>query len=393
MHEILIALASSIVSSLVTFTGIFLTPLGAALAKRIASSTLHFTSDRYALLDNLSIIVRPANRVSSKRKPLSLAVGGQFFPNVAYPETDTRSIFWSIDLYESGLRDPLFNENGVEIQFYFDPDELWVPLRFTSSPRAAYVSALNRSQLEWSASGQFARASDTVSLIRGAVENGEVELVGAEIRLDLPMIVNLPQVNISNVYDGRELGFSGLSKLNLISRERTALLAVPRYAWVLGVADSSRLKFADIKLGHSNSGGCQGGVLKLSSCRGVEMTDCELFGLGTVGLELLGCREVLITRSVIHNCTYQIARLKDCRNITFDHCIFEGNGQFDGIVFDGELLSISFIECQFIRNAMSGVLLKILDDRLHCRTLVQILVPISMILKIDNTDANTKTTP
>ena len=70
-------------------------------------------------------------------------------------------------------------------------------------------------------------------------------------------------------------------------------------------------------MGHApQKGSCVGSVLRFVNCSDVYMDSLELFGCGTYGIELEGCRNVYVSGTKIYECTYGALKIANS-NIEF----------------------------------------------------------------------------
>lgn len=156
-----------------------------------------------------------------------------------------------------------------------------------------------------------------------------------------------------NAYDGPEIALKGVRNL-VIKGEASnlpLLLAEPRYAYIFSLYDCSNITFENIIMGHTNKGYCEGGVVALNDCRKINFFNCDLFGCGTEGLTANNVDGVKFNNSHIHDCSYSIMTLYNCRNFSFNNSMFFNNRMFNLVnIQGGATTTIRFTNCHFFQN-------------------------------------------
>ncbi len=88
------------------------------------------------------------------------------------------------------------------------------------------------------------------------------------------------------------------------------------FAEVISLLYSKNVRLENLTLGHHvEPGHCGGGVVAAWFVDDLEIVDCDLYGCGTEGLELIGCSDVLLQGSVIRECSYNILNAQGCQNV------------------------------------------------------------------------------
>ncbi len=138
-------------------------------------------------------------------------------------------------------------------------------------------------------------------------------------------------VSWSKQYDGKQLNVSKVKNLKIVGvgRKRPRLLARPRYAWVLRFVASQNVTLDNLVLGHTVAGGCMGGVVAMERTKKAQILRCDLFGSGTIGVQLNRVSGFVMDRSVIHGCTYGILMIKRSAGALFKRSTFRDNKEFD----------------------------------------------------------------
>ncbi len=117
-----------------------------------------------------------------------------------------------------------------------------------------------------------------------------------------------------------ELSIFGLVNLSLVGSgsENCSIVTEPRYANVLQFRDSNGITLSGLTVGHTEGVGyCTGGVLDFNSCDEVTITDCDLYGCGTVGISAQHCRGITAEETTIRECSYGALEMISCYDVRF----------------------------------------------------------------------------
>lgn len=160
------------------------------------------------------------------------------------------------------------------------------------------------------------------------------------------------RVFLLDASDGPEIAIKGVKNMTIKGGNiLPTLLAEPRYAYIFSFYECSSITFDNVILGHTNKGYCEGGVVFLSKCKKIKFNDCDLFGCGTEGLTAFNVEGLEFHNSRIHDCSYSIMTLNNCKNCNFTNSLFFNNREFNLVDIDGDVTSnIRFKGCQFFQN-------------------------------------------
>lgn len=120
--------------------------------------------------------------------------------------------------------------------------------------------------------------------------------------------------------DGYELVLENVENLYLVGHGQgnTRIVTEPRYANVLHFAWCENVNLVSLTAGHTPAPGyCAGGVLYFENADGMNVTDCDLYGCGTLGIEAVSCRRVTATDTVIRECSYGAVEARSCFDVRF----------------------------------------------------------------------------
>lgn len=191
------------------------------------------------------------------------------------------------------------------------------------------------------------------------VEPGTYDLGSPGVMSSLPAGGSL---RARRVHDGLELEIRGVKNLTIRAAKptisgkihgawdsRPRILARPRYAFVLRFVSCSKITLDNLVLGHTMAGYCRGGVLAAERSSDIQVKASELFGSGTVGVDLKKVAGFAMDRSVIRDCTYGIANVEKSVKVRFFDTRLEGNRKFD-LVELRKSPGVRFTRCTFKRN-------------------------------------------
>ena len=122
------------------------------------------------------------------------------------------------------------------------------------------------------------------------------------------------------------------------------------YSRVLSFVNCNALFFEGLTMGHDvEPGTCSGSVLYMEGCSGGAVTDCDLYGCGTYGLELLNVSGMKISGTNIHDCSYGLVDLYNVYNMTFEDCSFMDSVEYSMFsVYDS--YEVQFNDCLISGN-------------------------------------------
>lgn len=157
-----------------------------------------------------------------------------------------------------------------------------------------------------------------------------------------------PHVSYQQEHDGVTVVVSDVSNMTIRGSGvlSSSLLAEPRYSFVIEFVDCSDLLISNLIAGHTSGGYCTNGVFGFSNCSDVVISDCDLFGCGTVGLDLLDSSRFRFTNSIIRDCAYGIMEFINSHDLLFENSVFRDNGEYFGVELR-ECGGIEFNSCSF----------------------------------------------
>ncbi len=152
-----------------------------------------------------------------------------------------------------------------------------------------------------------------------------------------------------DVFDGRQLTLVGMKNLVIRGERNSRLVVEPRYAFCLRFIDCEKCTVDNLTIGHTEGGYCAGGVIGIEGGSANMVTNCDLYGCGTYGLDISGTEGFKMFSSNIHDCTYGIMQLRNSNDVKLTHCDFFNNREFTLIESYG-CNGLAFEDCRFFAN-------------------------------------------
>ena len=163
------------------------------------------------------------------------------------------------------------------------------------------------------------------------------------------IISKQPLVVSESETDGRQLALVNFSGLIIKGQHNSSIEVDPRYSYCLYFINCDHCEVHNLIIGHTEGGYCSGGVIGVRGGRQNMVKDCDLYGCGTYGLDLIETTDFGMINSNIHDCTYGIMQLRSCMAVRFNKCDFFSNREYTLIEGWGNE-GLSFSECRFFAN-------------------------------------------
>ena len=158
-----------------------------------------------------------------------------------------------------------------------------------------------------------------------------------------------PLVVSEDVFDGRQLTLVNFSGLTIKGGKNASIEVDPRYSFCFNFVNCNHCQLINLIIGHTEGGNCSGGVVGMRGGQHNVVKDCDLYGCGTYGLELIETSDFGLMDSNIHDCTYGIMEMRSCMAFRFDRNDFFHNREFTLIEATG-CEGVSFQDCRFFAN-------------------------------------------
>jgi hypothetical protein len=158
-----------------------------------------------------------------------------------------------------------------------------------------------------------------------------------------------PLVVSEDVFDGRQLTLVNFSNLIIKGGRNSSIEVDPRYAFCLNLVNSDHIEVRNLIIGHTEGGNCSGGVIGVNGGRQNLVSDCELYGCGTYGVDLIETTDFQLANCTVHDCTYGIMEMRSSMAVRFINCDFFNNREYTLIEGRG-IEGLSFVDCRFFAN-------------------------------------------
>jgi hypothetical protein len=182
-----------------------------------------------------------------------------------------------------------------------------------------------------------------------------IELAPGSYALSDGYDVHNPAVRWEAVDGGMELRILDASNLT-IRGQGAELVATTPYARTLSFQGGSGLVLEGLTLGHEVSGPCSAGVLGLFDIQDVRIIDCDLYGSGSIGIEISGSRGIEVKGGTIRECTAGAVWIEASESILFDAVSVERNEGSWPLLGVYNSKAVYFSGCSFSDNRGSEFL-------------------------------------
>ena len=144
-----------------------------------------------------------------------------------------------------------------------------------------------------------------------------VNAIGSNKRILLkPGVYNLSTIEQINkadnsvtwktVYDGKELNIQGIHNLTIEGMDsgKVEIKVSPRFANIMNFTNVSNITIKNIIAGHTPAPyECNAGVLKFTNSNDISIMNSELYGCGSIGLDLKNVKRLEASNCTIDHCS------------------------------------------------------------------------------------------
>lgn len=196
-----------------------------------------------------------------------------------------------------------------------------------------------------------------------------------------------PLVVSESETDGRQLVLLNFKNLVIKGARNSSIEVDPRYSYCLYFVNCEHCEVHNLTIGHTEGGFCSGGVIGVRGGRQTLVNDCDLYGCGTYGLDLIETTDFGLMNSNVHDCTYGIMQMRSCQAVMFTNCDFFNNREYE-LVEGWGCEGLSFQSCRFFANWGDAPLFN-LDNTFYLSD-CQIYHPTEKLGSIDQADQSGK---
>ncbi|MCQ2553940.1 MAG: right-handed parallel beta-helix repeat-containing protein, partial [Clostridia bacterium] len=154
--------------------------------------------------------------------------------------------------------------------------------------------------------------------------------------------------------DGYSLTIEKVSNLTIrgAGTAKTEFVIEDPYADVIRFKDCDGIKLEKMTLGHLvEPGHCVGAVVEVDHCKNVDLSDLDLYGCGTYGVEAIDSENVTLKNSIIRECSYGIVYATGSK-LTIADCKLNECDGYTAVEAYGS--TVDFKNCKFDNNIMSS---------------------------------------
>lgn len=163
------------------------------------------------------------------------------------------------------------------------------------------------------------------------------------------IISKQPLVVSESETDGRQLALVNFKQLVIRGAHNASIEVDPRYSYCLYFINCEHCEVQNLTIGHTEGGYCSGGVIGVKGGRQNVVKDCDLYGCGTYGLDLMETTDFSLLNSNVHDCTYGIIQMRSCMAVRFTDCDFFNNREY-GLIEGWGCEGVSFMGCRIFAN-------------------------------------------
>ena len=199
------------------------------------------------------------------------------------------------------------------------------------------------------AAQQVHRVGTVAEFVQALGPDRILELAPGRYVLSDGYTIDNPSVRWVDVDGGMELRIADSYGLTIRGRGAELVADTP-YARTLSFHGGAGLVLEGLTLGHEVSGPCSAGVLGLYGMQDVRVIDCDLYGSGSMGIEVSGSRGVEVSGSTIRECTAGAVWIEDSESVLFDTVTVERNEGSWPLLGVNNSTAVYFSDCSFSDN-------------------------------------------
>jgi hypothetical protein len=193
--------------------------------------------------------------------------------------------------------------------------------------------------------------------------NRTILLTSPHVSLDDIFNTHRENVRLVESHDGISVTIRGVNNLRIAVEGNgySKITVTSRYATVLSFDSCNLISIEGISFGHEPPGECTGGVLSFDRTSNIDIVDCDLFGCGTMGLNLRCVNEFMMRRSTVRDCNHGIMKMESSSGLRFSDVLFRNCGPYFGVDVD-DCRDVTLIDCCFVENASDSDLFRVVSS-------------------------------
>lgn len=160
-------------------------------------------------------------------------------------------------------------------------------------------------------------------------------------------------VTWKKVDDGKELNLSNISDLTIESSniKIAEIRNSPRFAEIINFNNCDNITLKNIKAGHTPAEyECNSGVLYFEDCSDINISNSELYGCGSIGINAFNTVRLNCIDTLIDHCSLRAIQLFNSEEIKFSGCRILSHEAYSNIVYLNDSKKVTFEQCEFSDN-------------------------------------------
>jgi hypothetical protein len=195
-----------------------------------------------------------------------------------------------------------------------------------------------------------------------------VNAIGSNKRILLkPGVYNLSTIEQINnadnsvtwktVSDGKELNIQGIHNLTIEGMDsgKVEIKVSPRFANIMNFTNVSNITIKNIIAGHTPAPyKCDAGVLKFTNSNDISIMNSELYGCGSIGLDLKNVKRLEASNCTIDHCSLRAIQIYDSETIKFTDIKIVDHEAYSNIIMLSGSKDVIFEKCEMANNNNFG---------------------------------------
>lgn len=195
-----------------------------------------------------------------------------------------------------------------------------------------------------------------------------VNAIGSNKRILLkPGVYNLSDIEQINnadnsvtwktVYDGKELNIQDIHDLTIEGMDsgKVEIKVAPRFANIMNFTNVSNVTIKNIIAGHTPAPyECNAGVLKFNNSNDISIINSELYGCGSIGLDLNNVKRLEASNCKIDHCSLRAIQIYNSEAIKFTESKLVNHEAYSNIIMINGSKDITFEKCEMADNNNFG---------------------------------------
>jgi hypothetical protein len=164
-------------------------------------------------------------------------------------------------------------------------------------------------------------------------------------------------VTWESVSDGKELNVQNIHNLTIegMTSGKVEIKVEPRYANIINFSNVQNINIKNIVAGHTpDKYECNAGVLKFSNSNSIAVDNSELYGCGSIGLDLNSVKNLTFSNSTVDHCSLRAVEIRNSEAIKFTEAKLVNNEAFSNIIAVDNSQNITFEKCEMTDNNNFG---------------------------------------